>query len=141
MTELRLPIQLTQLGKVVMESDPSLRSLVTQWFLHHQLVTDPHRSEAWHYFALEFLPTHQTFSKEQLLAGLTEKLSPHSMQHFGPGNKLNQQILRKIIEVYTGENGLGDLGLIEPHREGFRRLGPESMGPWTTPSALAKAYA
>ncbi len=63
------------------------------------------------------------------------------MQHFGPGSKLNQQISRKIIEVYTGEDGLGELGLIEPQRDGFRRLTPRGMGPWTTPAALAKAYA
>jgi hypothetical protein len=99
----------------VVENDRSLKSRVTQWFLHHELVTDPERAEAWHYFAMEFLPKHEAFSKDQLLAGLTKKLSPHSMQHFGPGSKLNKQILRKIIQVYTGKSGLGELGLIEPN--------------------------
>ena len=93
-------MKLTPLGKVVFEKDPQLATLTTQWLLHHELVTDPERAEAWHYFALQFLPAHPTFGRAQLLEGLTEKLSPHSMQHFGPGSKLNQQILRKILQVY-----------------------------------------
>ena len=140
MSELRLPLQLTAFGRVVMANDPSLESALTQWFLHHELVTDPTRAEAWHYFAVEFLPLHATFSKEELLAGLTRKLSPHSMQHFGPGSKLNQQILRKILQVYTEGSGLGALGLIEKDGESFRRLSPRQMGPWKTPEALAKSY-
>lgn len=141
LTEVGLPLELTAMGTVVMEHDPSLKSLVTQWFLHHELVTDPHRSEAWHYFALEFLPKHETFSKEQLLGGLTEKLSPHSMQHFGPGSSLNQLILRKILQVYTAKEGLGDLGLIEPQGDSFRRRELKALGPWVTPNAMSKAYA
>ena len=76
-----------------------------------------------------------------LLTGLAKKLGPHSMQHFGPGSKLNQRILRKIIEVYTSPEGLGELGLIEAtDKDHFRRMAPKALGPWKSEAALEKAY-
>jgi hypothetical protein len=140
-TEMGLPMKLTPMGEVVRQYDPKFESLTTQWFLHHELVTDPERSEAWHFFVLEFLPEHEEFTKEDLLNGLTEKLRWHSEMHFGPGSKLNKTILRRIIEVYTGEAGLGALGLIEARGSGFVRRSPKVLGPWKSPEALAKAYA
>ncbi len=74
------------------------------------------------------------------MEGLTEKLRPHSEKHFGPGIKLNRTIVRKIIEVYTGDAGLGQLGLIALRREQFARLNPVVQGPWKTPVLLARAY-
>ena len=97
-TEMGLPFRLTPMGEVVFSKDPGFEALTTQWFLHHELVTDPDRSEAWHFFALEFLPKNERFTKEKLLMGLMNKLRSHSEQHFGPGSKLNQTILKKIIE-------------------------------------------
>jgi hypothetical protein len=140
LAEMGLPLVLTPMGKIIFEKDPTLESIITQWFLHHELVTDKERAEAWHYFAIEFLPKHPTFTKEQLLAGLTGKLSLHSMQHFGPGSKLNQQILRKIIQVYTEPSGLDELALIVEEDKTFRRLTPTVLGPWKTTAALVKAY-
>lgn len=140
LAEQRLPLKLTEMGSIVVEKDPKLESMVTQWFLHHELVTDPERAEAWHYFALEFLPRHATFTKDDLLEGLTKKLSPHSMHHFGPGSKLNQQILRKIIQVYTEPSGLGHIALIELDKSTIRSLKPKTLGPRKNVSALAKAY-
>jgi hypothetical protein len=140
LTKLGLPLALTEMGKVVFDNDPSLESNITKWFLHHELVTDTDRAEAWHYFALEFLPRHETFSKEELLDGLAEKLSPHSMQHFGPGSKLNKQIANKIIQVYTEPSGLGGLGLIAKEGSSYKRLNPKQLGPWKTVAALEKAY-
>lgn len=140
-TEMGLPMKLTPMGEVVRKRDPKLNKPVTQWFLHHELVTDPERSEAWHFFAKEFLPKHSTFTKEDFLEGLTEKLRWHSEMHFGPGSKLNKTILRKIIEVYTGGEGLGGLGLIEVQSDGsYKRLKPKVLGPWKTLAALEKAY-
>ena len=139
-TELGLPIALTQLGKVVVDHDPTMESFVTQWFLHHELVTDPERAEAWHFFAKEFLPKHPEFTKEQLIEGLTGKLRRHSEMHFGPGSKLNQQIGRKIIQVYTEDSALGQLGLIRQDGERFVRLSPKRLGPWTSERSLQKSY-
>ena len=79
-------------------------------------------------------------SRIWLLDGLTQKLRAHSEQHFGPGSKLNQTILRKIIEVYTEDAGLGQLGLIKPQGDKFVRSTPKVMGPWKTPEALKGAY-
>lgn len=140
LAEMGLPLKLTPLGKVVVENDPSLGTMTTQWHLHHQLVTDPERAEAWHFFALKFLPKHAVFSKQDLLDGLAVQLSPHSMKHFGPGSKLNQQIMRKILQVYTSPEGFGDLNLISQDGKGFKRLAPKVMGPWNTPAALRQGY-
>lgn len=140
LAQLGLPLRLTPMGKVIVEKDPTLENTKTQWFMHHELVTDHDRAEAWHFFAIEFLPKHLCFTEETLLEGLTQKLSPHSIQHFGPGSKLNKQILRKIIQVYTEKSGLGELSLIVSEDKRFRRLTPTVVGPWNNPEELAKAY-
>jgi hypothetical protein len=139
-SEMGLPMKLTPMGEIVFKNDPEFKTLTTQWFLHHELVTDPVRSEAWHFFALEFLPKHDTFTKEMLLMGLMEKLRSHSEQHFGPGSKLNKIILRKIIEVYTGGDGLGKIGIIRTQGDRFIRLKSKPQGPWQTPRSLESAY-
>ena len=139
-TEMGLPMKLTPMGEVVFKNDPEFKTLTTQWFLHHELVTDPERSEAWHYFALEFLPKHSSFTKAELLMGIMNKLRSHSEQHFGPGSSLNKTILNKIIQVYTADEGLGQLGLIKPDGDRYTRLKPKSLGPWRTSDALQKAY-
>lgn len=140
MIEQGLPFVLTELGSVVSHNDPNLEMEVSQCFLHHELVSDPHRAEAWHYFASEFLQRNSEFTKEQLLQGLTQKLRYHSEMHFGPGSKLNKIILRKILEVYTGEPGLGSLGLVELKGGTYYSIKPKISGPWKTVSALRKAY-
>ena len=139
-TEMGLPIKLTPFGEVVFKKDPEFKTLTTQWFLHHELVTDPERSEAWHFFALEFLPKHASFTKDELLMGLMNKLRSHSEQHFGPGSMLNKTIFKKIIEVYTSDKGLGQLELLKAEGDHFVRLAPKVLGPWKDSSALAKAY-
>ena len=53
---------------------------------------------------------------------------------------LNKTILKKIIEIYTEDKGLGQLGLIKAEGDHFVRLKPKTMGPWKTAEALAKAY-
>ena len=72
--------------------------------------------------------------------GLMGKLRSHSEQHFGPGSMLNKTIAKKIIEVYTEDKGLGQLGLIKAEGGDFSRSKPISLGPWKTPEDLAKAY-
>ena len=139
-TEMGLPMKLTPMGEVVFKNDPGFKTLTTQWFLHHELVTDLERSEAWHFFALEFLPKNASFTKDKLLKGLMNKLRSHSEQHFGPGSKLNKTILNKIIEVYTGDQGLGQLGLIKAESDHFVRLKPKILGPWKKPETLEKMY-
>ena len=104
------------------------------------LVTDPERSEAWHFFATEFLVTNSRFSKDELVNALTDKLRYHSEQHFGPGSKLNPQIARKIIQVYTEDSGLGQLGLIRKEGKELVCLQATTAGPWKTPKQLAAAY-
>jgi hypothetical protein len=140
LAEMGLPLKLTPMGKIIVEKDPSLENIITQWFMHHELVTDPERAEAWHFFALEFLPNHLTFTEEQLLIGLAQKLGPHSTKHFGEGSKLNKQILRKIIQVYTGPDALGELALIVSAKGILQRQETNEMGPWGNSKSLSEAY-
>lgn len=118
-----------------------METLTTQWFLHHELSADTERAEAWHFFVQEFLPANKSFSKDDLLTGLTGKLRVHSEQHFGPGSKLNKVILRKIMECYTADEALGDLKLITAAKIGY--LYNEKVkvkGPWKSASDLEKAF-
>lgn len=117
--ELGFPVQLTPKGKVVWDNDPKLETVTTQWLMHWELTEDPTRAEAWHYFANEFLPEHEYFTYEDLLAGLTMKLRHHSEKHFGPGSKLNIVIARKILECYIKNHALGNLGIILRKNEGY----------------------
>lgn len=45
LTELRFPVKLTPMGEVVLQNDPQLESLTTQWFMYWELTTDPTRTE------------------------------------------------------------------------------------------------
>ena len=87
--ELGFPVTLTAMGAVVMEHDPKFESLLTQWFLHHELVRDPERAEAWHIFANEFLPRQETFAKSELLDGL---------KHIALKDNSFKSMKRRIIE-------------------------------------------
>ena len=139
-TEQGMPISLTEMGATIVENDPKFNSMVTQWCLHHLLVADPERAEAWHWLANDFLPSQTSFTKQDLIDGLTDKLRYHSEMHFGPGSKLNKIIARKMIEVYTNKDGFGDLGLMQQDGKVLISLKPKKMGPWKTTTTLQKAY-
>ncbi|MCG8608546.1 DUF4007 family protein [bacterium] len=141
LTESGRPLRLTPVGAVVWENDPALTSMTTQWFMHWELTQDPERAEAWHFFAHEFLPQRTSFSRADLLDGLTEKLRVHSEKHFGPGSMLNKVIARKLIDCYTAEEALGRLLIIQ--KNGNRLVcGREvkNLGPWVSLAQLKRAY-
>ena len=56
-------IRLTPAGEIIWKKDPKLESIITKWFLHHELTSDPEKAEAWYYFIKEFLPKNKSFSK------------------------------------------------------------------------------
>ncbi|WP_322864747.1 DUF4007 family protein (plasmid) [Aquicoccus sp. G2-2] len=109
---LRRPVTLTDLGKVVFEHDPNLSTMPTLWFLHHQLTREPDRAEAWHFFIHKFRPSHENFTEEDLRKGLIVQLSPHDMKHFGEESTMVPIITKKILECYTSEDSLGPLDLV-----------------------------
>lgn len=139
--ELGLPLKLTPIGEVIWQHDPNLESLTTQWVMHHELTTDPTRAETWHFFAHEFLPTHKTFTRDELVMALMELLRSHSEKHFGAGSKMTPVIARKLIECYTAPTALAATGILgQEADDSFRSLSPEAPGPWTTPDELINAY-
>ena len=129
------------MGEVIWEMDPKLQSSITQWFMHHELCTDPERAEAWHYFMYEFLPKHRAFAASDLEDGLAMKLMPHHPTHFGKGSSMIKVIARKIIQCYTRPEALGELGLISDSGEGLYQMQDiKQLGPWLSPNALKTAY-
>ncbi len=134
-------VQLTPMGEVIWSHDPKLQSALTQWFMHHELCTDPGRAEAWHFFEHEFLPTYGTFSPVELEDALAMKLMSHHPRHFGRGASMIKVIARKIIQCYTTPEGLGGLEILaktSPNQYSIKKA--NQLGPWESEAAFAKAY-
>lgn len=134
-------VELTATGKVVWDNDPELKSLITQWFLHHELTRDPERAEAWHYFAHDFIKQKKMFTLDELRAGLSMKLMAHHPTHFGQDAPMIKVIARKIAQCYTQQNALGGLGLLtESAADSYVVEDPKQIGPWKSPGDLNAAY-
>ena len=134
-------ITLTPKGEIVWKNDPKLKSLTTQWFLHHELCEDPERAEAWHYLAHEFLPSHSAFTVEELEDGLAMKLMSHHPTHFGRGASMIKVIARKMIQCYTEPDALGALGILSTSdKKNCAVHKPRQLGPWKSVDALRNAY-
>lgn len=140
--ELDLPLRLTPMGVVVYEHDPELETLVTQWFMHWELTTDPTRAETWHFFYHTFLPQHDSFTQEQLQSALMAYLSEqHSAEHFGPNSTMLPGITRRILECYTEDCALGNLGILRSKNGHFvQSKKTKSIGSWQSSAELGKAY-
>ncbi len=135
------PVRLTEMGKTIWENDPQFDSIVTQWFMHHELTQHPTRVETWHFFAYEFLPAHEKFTREDLTKALMQKLSSHSIKHFGPGSKMTPVIARKLIECYTEGKALGRLQILRKDGKLLVRIKETSiLGQWKTVEELIAAY-
>lgn len=133
--------ELTPIGKVIWTQDPTFESTVTQWLLHHELTGDPERAEAWHYFASKFIASRESFTLEDLRRGLSMKLMPHDSKHFGQDAPMIKVIARKIVQCYTGAEGLGDLEIISNiNSKTFKVNQPKQLGPWGSTAALNSAY-
>jgi len=141
LTELRFPVKLTSMGEVVWQHDPKLESLTTQWLLHWELTADPTRTETWHFFVNEFMPSHSSFTKEELQMALMMKLRSHSEKHFGPESSMNPVIVRKLLECYTEEYALGALKMLGVNGNKYSSLVSDSdLGPWDSSSSLESAF-
>jgi hypothetical protein len=130
LTTLGLPLALTPMGTTVYENDPKLESPTSQWFMHWELVTDPTRAEAWHFFWYTFLPQHEQFTKEELQMGLMEEFRKHSQEHFGPGSTMLPGITSKVLQCYLDNMGLGFLQLLQEHDGTYRKKAYTPEGPW-----------
>lgn len=134
------PFQLTPHGKIALQFDPGFQKLETMWFMHHELTADQERAEAWFFFMCEFRVNNKTFTKRTLQMALMDKLRSHSETHFGPRSKMNPIIVRKLIECYEAEDGLGPLQLL-------KRIGPDTfefgvvpeLGPWLDAAEFEQA--
>ena len=133
--------ELTPMGQVIWRNDPELTSVVTQWFLHHELTGDAERAESWHFFATEFIVNRLQFTLDDLRDGLSMQLMPHHPTHFGKDAPMIKVIARKIVQCYTQPEALGALELLS--YDGTRRYSvqsPSDLGPWNTVSALEQEF-
>ena len=134
-------VELTPFGEVVWQEDPNLHSTITQWFLHNELTSHPERAEAWQYFANDFMPLHKSFSIADLRKGLSMKLMPHDSKHFGKDAPMIKVIARKMVQCYTEDVGLGQLGFLkETSGSCYQVSSPKQLGPWPTAQKLKDAY-
>ena len=134
--------KLTPYGEVIVKHDPQLNSIVSQWFMHHQLIKNPTDAEAWYFFIQEFLPANPVFTREKLETDLGMKLMSHSVKHFSKGRPMNRVISKKLIDCYLLEEALGGLGMLKQSKEKEFTVqsSSKSMGPWDTPEALSAEF-
>ena len=134
-----LPFRPTQMGEVIWKYDPTFESLVTMAFMHHALA-EPHGAPAWRYFVREFLPSHESFTRDDLVDGLLKNLRHSSENASGPGSQQVQVISRKLLECYTRDFALSELGTVRSQKNGFLRVEAAVPGPWQTVAQLEFAY-
>jgi hypothetical protein len=126
--------QLTDEGRVVFASDPSLRSATTDWLMHFYLsfgakgfapVPDcPSDWGGWSYLIFQFLPQHATFTLEALAVA--------SSSVFDDSHKLIKDNYPFALRAYTDPGALAGCEFITQRSDGTYRAG-ESKNP---PSAL-----
>ena len=128
--------RLTLFGRFVVEYDPLMEKPATQWLLHYHL-SAPHRPTAfWHYLVTKWFIPGNTFTAEQLTAGLTNFLQQET------GKTPSPRSVRGTITIFTGtylkKDGLGRLGLLEEIDRCIYRV-PEVAQPpiWALGYALA----
>lgn len=134
-------VEISSFGQVIVKNDPNLHSIITQWFMHHQLTSESQEAESWFFFVKEFLPSVISFSKTELAEKLGMKLMPHSVKHFSTGRPMNKVITKKLIDCYTLNEGLGALNIIYFDTDGNIVKGkPEILGPWKRSVDLQAAF-
>ena len=135
------PIRLTELGEIVYDQDPQLRSLVSMWFMHHSLSADPENAEVWHWFNADFLPQNELFSKSDLEIGVAKQLMPHDKRHFAIGSTMTRVIVRKLIDCYISSDALGELEIFSVlSKDQFQREASKKLGPWRTQQMLLRDF-
>ncbi|MFD2586058.1 DUF4007 family protein [Croceitalea marina] len=134
--------ELTANGEIIFNNDSKLDTLVTQWYMHHQLTKSPINAEAWHFFIKEFLPGKSKFSRDELEQALGVKLMGHSVEHFSKGRPMNKRISRKLLDCYLQDEGLGKLGFLEVRgKNQYNVQQPrEILGPWKNIQELSNTY-
>ena len=122
--------ELTKFGKIIVDHDPQLETIVTHWFLHHQLTKLSTNAEAWYFFINNFSKKQQSFTRAELENALSQELMSHSAKHFGFGSPMIKVISRKILECYVKEEALGRLGILSSENSSYEINSKKEMGPW-----------
>lgn len=121
-------LEVTDVGKVVLEGDRHLVSPVTHWVLNYHLSNPETGAEAWSFFIYKFLPRNNEFTKTKLRTDL-ETISP----------ALNRSSMNKniapLLKSYLSSDGLNKLKF-------FTERGPETYSRETStfPNIFTAAY-
>jgi hypothetical protein len=126
-------IELTEVGKIVLEYDGALKKPVTQWVLHYHLSKEGGRARVWNYFTQAFLPFNSSFEKSALERGLEEKFAGEAtVKSINPG---------VLLRSYLDSNALGLLRLIrESGRNKYTRGRPYIPTPYIIGYILAEIW-
>lgn len=126
---------LTAFGRHVVQADPYLEQLATQWLLHYHLAA-PHGPTAfWHMLVCRYFRPGNTLTAE----ALTEALTAFVAQPAGkpPAARTIRSTVTVFLGSYLKPDGLGRLGLLEA-RDGDYRVGwPDPPPLWAFAYALA----
>ncbi len=103
--------RLTPFGSFVVQHDPGMEKLVTQWLMHYHLAA-PHGPTAfWHHLVARRFLSGNTFRAGDLTADLTEFLRQETGKTPAPRS------IRSTVTVFTGtylkSDGLNRLGILQ----------------------------
>lgn len=126
-------LQLTEVGKIVLQNDEWLKKPSTQWVLHYHLSHEGSKAEAWVFFVHEFLPNYGEFERINLESELKRQ--------FGDRAKIKSINPGVLLTTYLDSNGLGRIRLIREHaKRNYVRAQPYVPNVYTVAYILAEIW-
>lgn len=95
-------LNFTDVGKVILANDPSLRKPTTQWVIHYHLSKNNSEAGVWTFFIHDFLPKNGEFGRSQLEDALVNRFQV----------KPRSTGLGALLNCYVGGSGLERIRLV-----------------------------
>ena len=133
---------LTEEGRLVVDVDPALKSVQTDWLMHFHLSfgaqgfsplpVKPADWGGWPYFVFQFLPDHRSFTLDTLIA--------ESDLEFSDGPKLARSNYPFVLRAYTEPDGLSGCGFLRQTEQEFQAGEAVPPSPSLVAYLLAKVW-
>jgi hypothetical protein len=131
-------------GKLVLQFDPYLESVVTEWLMHFYLSFSGHGMEpppnhpadwgGWSYFVFSFLPEHPEFSQDELVAASARVFSSATP-------KVLHENFRILLRAYTEGQALWACRFLQTvDSKHYRQGGIDTVHPYLMGYFLAKLW-
>lgn len=112
LSERRNRYVLSAFGQAVLEHDPALRRLDTQWIIHYHLSAPDGPGPAfWHYLFAEIIRAGRSFTRGDVEDAITAVYAENI------SDKLVQSTATVFLRTYTDSASLGHLHLIRPVKQ------------------------